>query len=287
MRSQIAGDTDSVFCILDIGSDKSRDIHAHFQAAERLAQQITDTFNKPVELEFEKCYFPLLMFAKKRYAGLMFTDPEKPDKIDVKGLQLVRRDNPPIVKDASRDVLNAIMYDRSVDTAVDRAREVFRRVLAGDVPMDSLVVSKALRGSYAAPDSQPHLQVARKIQARTGERIPPGTRVPFVYIEDTNNPDGLLAMRAEDPAFVASEGLRVDTLYYIDRQLVSPLETLFSILGVDVQRDILGHDDIGTRLAELRAHHAEVVRTAKRVRKNTSNKQNEITRFFKPTSSSV
>jgi DNA polymerase delta subunit 1 len=30
---------------------------------------------------------------KKRYAGLLWTSPDKPDKIDSKGIETVRRDN--------------------------------------------------------------------------------------------------------------------------------------------------------------------------------------------------
>lgn len=37
-----------------------------------------------------QCYFPYLLFSKKRYAGLMYTKPTASDYVDVKGLQLVR-----------------------------------------------------------------------------------------------------------------------------------------------------------------------------------------------------
>jgi DNA polymerase delta subunit 1 len=36
---------------------------------------------------------------KKRYAGLLWTKPEKFDKIDAKGIETVRRDNCELVKD--------------------------------------------------------------------------------------------------------------------------------------------------------------------------------------------
>ena len=48
----------------------------------------------PIKLEFEKVYCPYLLMAKKRYAGLYFSSrPDKPDKIDKKGIESVRRDN--------------------------------------------------------------------------------------------------------------------------------------------------------------------------------------------------
>jgi DNA polymerase delta subunit 1 len=65
----VYGDTDSVMVILDLGPDKRHDMAAHFAAAAAAAAAITATFPKPIELEFEKCYAPYLLFSKKRYSG--------------------------------------------------------------------------------------------------------------------------------------------------------------------------------------------------------------------------
>jgi DNA polymerase elongation subunit (family B) len=44
------------------------------------------SFSQPIKLEFEKVYFPYLLISKKRYAGLYWTNPEKFDKMDAKGI---------------------------------------------------------------------------------------------------------------------------------------------------------------------------------------------------------
>jgi hypothetical protein len=95
-----------------------------------------------------QCYYPYMLFSKKRYAGLMFTKPDGPDYIDVKGLQLVRRDNCPLVKEVSATILDRIMYERSKERAVEAARDAVMRVLRHEEPLAKFVVSKALRSDY-------------------------------------------------------------------------------------------------------------------------------------------
>lgn len=65
----IYGDTDSVMVIFNVGEDKRHDLRAHFELAERVSKEISATFKAPNDLEFEKCYYPYLLFSKKRYAG--------------------------------------------------------------------------------------------------------------------------------------------------------------------------------------------------------------------------
>ena len=102
INSLSARTADSVMVKFMVPDDLKHDMPTHFALAQRIAAEISDTFPGCIELEFEKCYYPYCLYSKKRYAGLMWTKPEKPDYIDVKGLQLVRRDNAPIVKKVSQ-----------------------------------------------------------------------------------------------------------------------------------------------------------------------------------------
>jgi DNA polymerase delta subunit 1 len=55
------------------------------------AEHVTKGFVKPIKLEFEKVYFPYLLISKKRYAGLYWTNPDKYDKMDAKGIEASER----------------------------------------------------------------------------------------------------------------------------------------------------------------------------------------------------
>lgn len=63
------------------------------QLGQEQADMVSETFKKPIKLEFEKVYFPYLLLQKKRYQGLYWTTPDKFDMMDTKGIETVRRDN--------------------------------------------------------------------------------------------------------------------------------------------------------------------------------------------------
>jgi len=255
---------DSVMCLLE----GPRDLDSQFAAAEALAARISAVFPPPIQLEFEKVYAVYLLFSKKRYAGAMYTRPDRMDKVEVKGLQLVRRDSPPLVRDLCTSVLDAIMVRRDPEEALGIAREALVRLLddPASFPLDQFVLSKALRGAYKG-NLQPHQHVARKLCQRTGESVPSGSRVPFVIMRDAAQP--LVALRAEDPAWVRSQGLaaELDTVYYEAQQLRGPLRSLLEVLVPDIDAALF---------------ECEEVAGARRARVNAQGRQREITAFFAP-----
>lgn len=253
----IYGDTDSVMVIF---KTKTEDIlRESFALGIEAAEKISKTFKFPIELEFEKCYWPYLLFSKKRYAGLMYTKPEAPDYIDAKGIQLVRRDNPDFVKMVSKKVLNMIMYDRQITEAMAYAMECAEQLLNNQVPIESLILSKSMKSakSYKAciaahtengvryPEDHskinlPHFTVMKKMEARSpGSGPKPGDRVPYVFVR-TSNPKDLQCAKAEDPQYVKDNNLPLDTLYYLQRSLMSPICSLFELFIDNPEEQMFG-----------------------------------------------
>lgn len=242
----VYGDTDSVMVKFP-----TKSIEESFKLGEEAADMITKTFKHPIELEMEKVYNPYLLWAKKRYAGLMYTKPEKPDYIDAKGIQLVRRDNCPLVRKISKEILNIIMYEKDIEKAKKITQEYIRKLENNEIPIDDLVVSKSLKRikytydknselkvehDYANP--QPHVQVAENIERRekgTGPKS--GERVPYVFI-NTGNPKDLQYMKAEHPDFVQKNNIELDIEYYKERSLLSPVESLFELFYENPKKEI-------------------------------------------------
>jgi len=258
--SLIVHNTDSVMVKFDVGDLRKDDaIKKSFELGEEAAARISATFKAPIELEFEKVYLPYLLFSKKRYAGLMYTDPKKPDYIDAKGIQLVRRDNCPFVKEVSRKALDSIMYNLDTETAFNIAREAAVTLLNYEVPIDQLVVSKSLKKidyiynkkekttscdqempflmtSAYANQNQPHLTVAMKQEMREkGYGPKSGDRVPYIFL-DTGDRKHLQFQKAEDPQYAIDNNLKIDAEYYLDHGLRSPLESLFEVFLDDPQQ---------------------------------------------------
>lgn len=199
--------------------------------------------------------------------------------VDTKGIQLVRRDSCPLVKEVSTKVLDAIMYNKNTDAALVAARSCIAGVLRDEYGLDKFVVSKALRGDYKNT-KQPHLYVAKKIAARRGYPVPSGSRVAYVFVEDLSKPDCLQAERAEDPEYAAEHGMPLDRLYYVDHQLKSPILALLTVLVPDPEAAVFAHDDVKPLLQLFQKRQSDALRVTKRLRKNAAKGQLEITTFF-------
>lgn len=102
----IYGDTDSV--MIKFGTDS---IAESMRLGQEAAKLLSDKFVDPIRLEFEKVYFPYLLISKKRYAGLYWTNTEKPDFKDCKGVENVRRDSCQMVRKVVDKVLDILLYE--------------------------------------------------------------------------------------------------------------------------------------------------------------------------------
>ena len=236
----VYGDTDSCYVIFPEPVDPDGTLTNLFKVAINAAKKISETFQKPIELEFEKFMYPLILVAKKRYMYLEWTDPKKHNgEIEAKGVELIRRDNCGYVKETLDAVLTPIMFKNDVNLGREKAEEYIDRLLNGEVPIKKLILSKNLRNDYAKPETIAHYQLVEKMKLRDPNGAPkPGDRVPFVYV-DIGDPKALSWKKVEDPQYVIENNVPIDTLYYLEHQLKNPLKTIFDILLGSVKCDQL------------------------------------------------
>lgn len=157
----VYGDTDSIY--VKFKSELKGQAHMDyvFKIAPECADRISATFKKPIELEFEKVMYPFILYSKKRYASLFWTNPLKYDYIDYKGIQVVRRDNCPFVRNNSKKIFEYIFLnekvlnytfdsvDELIETSKEFARDKIKMLINAEVPMTELLLSKSVRTGYA------------------------------------------------------------------------------------------------------------------------------------------
>jgi DNA polymerase I len=56
-----------------------------------------------------------------------------------------------------------------------------------------------------------------------------GDRVGFVIVQGLQ----LMSERAEDPEYIKQHNLKIDSKYYIESQLLPPLERVFEAIGIE------------------------------------------------------
>jgi len=235
----IYGDTDSVMVRFGVST-----VEAAMKLGEEAAKAITETFVKPIKLEFEKVYFPYLLINKKRYAGLYFTRPEAFDKVDCKGIETVRRDNCPLVAKMLNTCLQKILIERNPNGAVEYVKQTISDLLCNRVDISQLVITKELTKTdkeYA--NKQAHTELAIKMKKRDAGNAPKlGDRVPYVIIAASKGTPAYA--KAEDPIYVLENNVAIDFQHYLTNMLSKPLLRLFEpILGEGRAESILLRGD--------------------------------------------
>ncbi|TPX57005.1 DNA-directed DNA polymerase [Powellomyces hirtus] len=230
----IYGDTDSVMVKFGVPT-----VGEAMKLGREAANYVTGYFEKPINLDFEKVYFPYLLINKKRYAGLYWTSPDKHDKMDTKGIETVRRDSCRLVSSVIETCLKKILVDRDVTGAEEYTKGVISDLLQNKIDLSQLVISKAL-GKTEYSGKQAHNELAERMRKRDAGSAPAiGDRVAYVIAKGTKN--AAAYEKAEDPIYVLENNIPIDTKYYLENQLSKPLMRIFEpILGSKANRLLTG-----------------------------------------------
>jgi DNA polymerase delta subunit 1 len=224
------GDTDSVMVEFDVQGRKGQEaIDYSWEQGEMAAEQCTKLFKAPNDLELEKVYCPYFLYSKKRYAAKMYEKGRDGTvafkKIDVKGLQVVRRDSCPFVRETLKKLLEMVLESSDPNPVIMAAREAAKTLIQGKVPIEKLLMSKQLASEYKVP--MPHVTVRDKIRSRApGSEPQQGDRVAFVIVKG----DGKMYEKAEDPAWVIEKNVPLDFQYYFTNQFKKPVQDLLEPL---------------------------------------------------------
>jgi len=249
----IYGDTDSVFFTMNIMNDKG-EIMKDQEALEMSLKLgmlssaiIYLTLPDPLNMEFEKVLWPLILLTKKRYVGNLYSDINKPTKFYQKsmGIATKRRDSAPIVKIVLSGIIDYIINKRDFKGAVNFVRKVLNNIINEKYSIDKFYVTRNLNTSYSDRSKIPHAVLADRIAKRDPGNAPMGNdRMVYVYIKLENDYDGrkkdkviLQGDRIETPEYIKENGLKIDYLHYITNQIQKPATQFLSLI-VENPKDI-------------------------------------------------
>jgi len=221
----IYSDTDSVFF-----QSPEKDLEKTVEISEKIAQDYT---REAIILEFEKILNPFFSHGKKkRYVGRVIWPEED---LLVRGYELRRSDSFQAQDEALREIFEYILDD-DVEGAVERAKELIRKVRTGQIELEKLVISRTCKkfDYYKNPDSMPNVQAARKMK-ELGHKFTPGMKVSWIVIDAEKTPQKV------EPWLPDHEIKKeADWRYYAER-IAQTLSRVTEVFGWDKEALLAGN----------------------------------------------
>lgn len=234
----IYGDTDSVMIntnadnieeALKVGNDFKRSVNERYRL---------------LEIDIDNVFRRLLLHAKKKYAAInmLEVDGKYVDKLEVKGLDMKRREYCALSKEASSRLLNEILSGEDSEVVISKVHEYLRELSSKmreeKVPKQKYIIYTKLGKNprdYPNPDSMPQVQVALRALA-AGKSVRINDVIAYIMTSASSSsisPSESTAKRAFAPQEVcnASSTLQPDIDWYLYKQIFPPIERLCAPLA--------------------------------------------------------
>ncbi len=151
------------------------------------AKNVNREVKAPQNIEYEKTFWPFVIFSKKRYFGNKYEKSIKKYKETSMGIVLKRRDNAPILKTIYKGIIDIILNKRDMEASKLFFRESVKSLLEGTADISQLVISKTLKAEYANPTQIAHKVLANRMGERDeGNKPQSNDRIPYCYIDASN-----------------------------------------------------------------------------------------------------
>lgn len=201
-------------------TEEQIELEAEIKAqAHKFLTHINSILPESMELEYEGFYRRGFFVSKKRYAVI------ENDEIIAKGLELVRRDWAPIVKNTQESVLMAILKEGNSEKAIKEVKNVLKRIKKGNVDKRELIIhTQITKPLNQYKQVGPHV-VAAKIIEDHGVKVSKGTIIQYIIIKGK----GSISQRAVPYEYC--DGYDYDKDYYINNQLIPAVERIMYSFG--------------------------------------------------------
>ncbi|KAF2665566.1 DNA polymerase alpha catalytic subunit [Microthyrium microscopicum] len=254
----IYGDTDSVMINTNMDT-----IPEALKFGREFKKAVNDRY-KLLEIDIDNVFRRLLLHAKKKYAALnvIEVDGKFVEKIEVKGLDMRRREYCMLSKETSTKLLEFLLSGKEPDEVVaevhDHLRQLATNMREYKIPVQKYMIYTQLGKDpkdYPNGNSMPSVQVALKLMAK-GKKVKAKDVMSFVISGDhagSNEKAAQNAFPLDEFLKVGSE-LKPDIEYYLHKQILPPVERLCApISGTNVTQlaDCLGLDTSKYRVSTV------------------------------------
>jgi DNA polymerase elongation subunit (family B) len=192
----------------------------------------------PHRLEYEKTFWPFILFTKKRYIGDKYEFDLDKCKQTSMGIVLKRRDNADIVKHVYGGIMKIIMQEKNIPKSINFLQIELGKLVDGQFPLDMLTITKSLKSYYKNPESIAHKVLADRIGEREpGNKPLPSDRIPYVYIvkKEKKGVKMLQGDKIELPRYILEHKLKPDYLTYITNQIMKPVCQIYALIVEDLE----------------------------------------------------
>ncbi|KAL1894492.1 DNA-directed DNA polymerase alpha catalytic subunit pol1 [Ceratocystis pirilliformis] len=225
----IYGDTDSV--MINANVDNAADA---IKVGEAFKRAVNERY-RLLEIDIDNIFRRILLQAKKKYAAINLTqkDGKWVEKMEVKGLDMKRREYCALSKEISSRILDNILSGHEAEVAIERIHEYLRdiaaKMRAREIPTQKYIIYTQLgKGpkEYPNGDSMPQVQVALRDIAR-GKTVRRLDVISYIITSDESSSDPP-PKRAYSSADVLKpdSGMTPDVEWYMGKQIFPPVERL-------------------------------------------------------------
>ncbi len=168
--------------------------------------------------------------AKKKYALL-----GEDNKLKIRGFETVRRDWCKLARNVQNKIIRQILQDGNEKKALEYLKEIIKKIKKRDVDKEDLIIRTQLKKPLSEYKSiSPHVIAARKMQEKEIP-ISQGNLVSY-YIAETEGKKKLVRDKVKLPDEKGEYNLE----YYLEKQILSAVENIFQIFGINIDEIIKG-----------------------------------------------
>lgn len=220
----IYGDTDSVMVHIPL---ENREISEVFAQCSEIGQRLNSQLPSTIRLMLEKIFFPFFLLMKKTYVGLKYEMGKQEGKMELKGVEPVKRNHPPFIQKTIGDLFESIVHYQNPVDAYTNLRQAIANLIDGKISYEdctfTVTRNKEKPGLIA-------FEVVKKMELRREIDIPgPGNRIRYVVCFNPFHEK--VSDRVESSEFAEVSNMPIDRKHLLMKGLFNGVLRISNAMG--------------------------------------------------------